>query len=156
MVADIMETLYTRPEIQDYVIVSGDGGFVSVVVKLKELGKKVSIVSVGDRLSTLLSFYCDEVYPVEVVESPEEEETTVKPKAGQKAMSIFNSILNKVIKQSISNGKLDLNEKMVAFLEIGKETKRIFKDGTPYVLIYAKSAQDRSLTRVNPQGNKIK
>jgi len=41
LVIDAMEILHTKPFIDTFVIISGDGGFASLVKKISEYGKKV-------------------------------------------------------------------------------------------------------------------
>lgn len=60
MAIDAMEVLFTRPEIQSFVIVSGDSDFSSLITRLREHGKYVIGVGVQDATSDLIPAVCDE------------------------------------------------------------------------------------------------
>lgn len=59
LVIDVLEVAYLRPEVTTFVIVSGDGGFGSLVRKLHELGKFVVVAGYEDRSSKALQAICD-------------------------------------------------------------------------------------------------
>jgi uncharacterized protein (TIGR00288 family) len=67
LVIDVLELLYSRNEVSTYVIVSGDGGFGSLVRKLHEFGKQVIVAGHADRASGALRAVCDEFV---VLDSP--------------------------------------------------------------------------------------
>jgi hypothetical protein len=60
LVIDVLELAYTRPEVSLFVIVSGDGGFGSVVRKLHEFGKTVVVAGYPERSGRALRAVCDE------------------------------------------------------------------------------------------------
>lgn len=59
LVIDAIDLAYTRPALTTFVIVSGDGGFSSLVKKLHELGKSVVVCAYEDRISPALRAVCD-------------------------------------------------------------------------------------------------
>lgn len=59
LVIDAIDLAYTRPALTTFVIVSGDGGFSSLVKKLHELGKSVVVCAYPDRISPALRAVCD-------------------------------------------------------------------------------------------------
>ena len=59
---DALELVFTRPEIGTFVLLSGDGDFSSLVLKLKEYGKYVIGVGIRESSSDLLVQNCDEYY----------------------------------------------------------------------------------------------
>lgn len=59
LVIDAIDLAYTRPALTTFVIVSGDGGFSSLVKKLHELGKAVVVCAHPDRISPALRAVCD-------------------------------------------------------------------------------------------------
>ena len=59
LVIDAIDLAYTRPALTTFVIVSGDGGFSSLVKKLHELGKSVLVCAYPDRISPALRAVCD-------------------------------------------------------------------------------------------------
>ncbi|MDX1428839.1 MAG: NYN domain-containing protein, partial [Rhodothermales bacterium] len=59
---DALELVFTRPEIQTYILMSGDSDFSSLVLKLKEYGKYIIGVGIQESSSDLLVQNCDEYY----------------------------------------------------------------------------------------------
>ena len=59
LVIEAIDLAYTRPALRTFVIVSGDGGFASLVKKLHELGKTVVVCAYPDRISPALRAVCD-------------------------------------------------------------------------------------------------
>ena len=78
LVVDAMELVYTRPHIQTFVLMSGDSDFTPLVMKLRELNKR--IIGLGTRKATsrLLADSCDEFifYDNLLKRSRTEEEST--------------------------------------------------------------------------------
>jgi len=60
LVIDAMEILHTKPFIDTFVLVSGDGGFSSLAKKISEYGKKVIGCSFRDRANLIFTKVCDE------------------------------------------------------------------------------------------------
>ena len=60
LVVDAMDTLYTRDFINTFVIVSGDGGYISLIKRLKESGKKTIMASYDKIKSPFLIANCDD------------------------------------------------------------------------------------------------
>lgn len=52
--------LYRYPELDDYVLVTGDGDFSTVIQDLKQHGKRVICMGVEEHCSTVLKTCCDE------------------------------------------------------------------------------------------------
>jgi uncharacterized protein (TIGR00288 family) len=69
LVIDVLELLHSRDEVSTYVIVSGDGGFGSLVRKLHEFGKQVIVAGHADRASGALRAVCDEFVVLDPPES---------------------------------------------------------------------------------------
>jgi uncharacterized LabA/DUF88 family protein len=59
LVIDVLDLAYTRPEISTYVIVSGDGGFGTLVRKLHEFGKTVIVGAYVEKANRGLKAVCD-------------------------------------------------------------------------------------------------
>lgn len=59
---DALELVFTRPEINTFILLSGDSDFSSLVLKLKEYGKWVIGVGIRESASDLLVQNCDEYY----------------------------------------------------------------------------------------------
>jgi uncharacterized LabA/DUF88 family protein len=71
---DAMELLYTRPFIENFIIVSGDGGFGTLVKKLGEHGKKIIGVAYEEVANPVFKNVCDEFISIENALTPEERE----------------------------------------------------------------------------------
>ncbi len=56
---DAMEVVFTRPNINVFVFVTGDADFIPLVLKLKEYGKFVVIIASKNNTSLLLAKVCD-------------------------------------------------------------------------------------------------
>ena len=59
---DALELVFVRPEIDTYILLSGDSDFSSLVLKLKEYGKFVIGVGIQESASDILVQNCDEYY----------------------------------------------------------------------------------------------
>jgi len=62
MAIDGLELVFVRPEINTYVLLTGDSDFSSLVIKLKEYGKHVIGVGLQESTSDTLVQNCDEYY----------------------------------------------------------------------------------------------
>lgn len=71
LVIDVLELLHSRDEVLTYVIVSGDGGFGSLVRKLHEFGKQVIVAGHAARASAALRAVCDQFVTLDPLASPE-------------------------------------------------------------------------------------
>ncbi len=86
LVVDAMELVYSRPHIQTFVLLSGDSDFTPLVMKLRELDKR--IIGMGTRKATsrLLASSCDEFIFYDNLlkrshrEEESNEETSLNPK----------------------------------------------------------------------------
>jgi uncharacterized protein (TIGR00288 family) len=59
LVIDAMEILHTKPFIDTFVIISGDGGFASLVKKISEYGKKVIGMAYKNTANQIFTKVCD-------------------------------------------------------------------------------------------------
>ncbi|WP_419163253.1 NYN domain-containing protein [Candidatus Palauibacter sp.] len=59
---DALELVFIRPEIETFILLSGDSDFSSLVLKLKEYGKYVIGVGLQESTSDILVQNCDEYY----------------------------------------------------------------------------------------------
>ena len=58
LVCDIMQTLYERPFIETFIIVSGDKDFIPVLRKIAEHGKRAIVIGVADSTANPLINEC--------------------------------------------------------------------------------------------------
>lgn len=61
LTADVVESLFLKKEISEYILVSGDSGYIGLIEKLHLYKKKVSVISMNKSLSRSLKNYADKV-----------------------------------------------------------------------------------------------
>jgi uncharacterized protein (TIGR00288 family) len=71
LVIDVLELMHSRPDVVTFVIVSGDGGFGSLVRKLHEFGKQVIVAGNAGRSSGALRAVCDQFVLLDRLDDPE-------------------------------------------------------------------------------------
>ncbi len=79
MAIDAIETMFTRPEVQMFAIISGDSDFSSLITRLREHGKFVIGVGVQGATSDLIPALCDEFIYYDTLITPEGEAATLLP-----------------------------------------------------------------------------
>lgn len=62
---DAVELIIKNSSIDHIILVSGDGDYISLVNKIKEYGKKISIVSLDENLNKSLIHFADSIYTIE-------------------------------------------------------------------------------------------
>jgi uncharacterized LabA/DUF88 family protein len=78
LVIDALEVAYTLPAVTTFVVVSGDGGFGTLVRKLHEFGKAVVVCADNQKTSKSLRAVADCFVALDPVES-EQSESTARP-----------------------------------------------------------------------------
>ncbi len=81
MAIDAIETLFTRPEVQMFAIISGDSDFSSLITRLREHGRFVIGVGVQGATSDLIPALCDEFIYYDTLIAPEAEAVPPPPTA---------------------------------------------------------------------------
>jgi len=71
LVIDALEILHTKPFIETFIIVSGDGGFTSLAKKLSEYGKKVVGLALKNSTNDVFKSVCDEFIYIEKLKKDE-------------------------------------------------------------------------------------
>jgi len=71
LVIDALEILHTKPFIETFIIVSGDGGFTSLAKKLSEYGKKVVGLALKNSTNDIFKSVCDEFIYIEKLKKDE-------------------------------------------------------------------------------------
>lgn len=71
LVIDAIDTLHTKPFIDTFVVVSGDGGFSALANKLHQSGKQVIGCSASNRASTVFESVCDIFINLDEISTPE-------------------------------------------------------------------------------------
>lgn len=69
---DVMEILFKNTKIDHYILVSGDGGFIPLVMKLREFGKKVSIIALKENMSKNIISYANDHFIIDETEETKE------------------------------------------------------------------------------------
>lgn len=134
--------LYSHPAINDYVLVTGDGDFTTVIQDLKTHDKYVICMGIEEQCSVVLKNCCDEFISLLVKKSPGESKTTVTIKdaiesefrnsddphincgALKERLLRINPAFTEVNYNQASFGKLLLHLGYVVFRNVG---------GTPFV-----------------------
>jgi uncharacterized LabA/DUF88 family protein len=80
LAVDAMDITISRPHIEVYVIVSGDGGFASLAKKLHEYGKQVIGCAYENAANDILKSVCDRFIRLEAPEEDPFEDTTTESK----------------------------------------------------------------------------
>lgn len=60
LIVDAIETMFTKPDIEEFVIVAGDLDFLALLLKLREYGKYVTVVSRKKSASSYLVRFADD------------------------------------------------------------------------------------------------
>lgn len=97
--ADMIELVFKNKQINHFVLVSGDSGFISLIMKLREYGKRIDVISIEKNANKTILDYADSYYfidkenNVDIVESVEADidanEKEPEPKAKQKAKPVY-------------------------------------------------------------------
>ena len=79
MAIDLVESIYTQPQIDTYMVVSGDRDFLPVINALKRAGKKVIALSTSRAMSKEMKRVCDETSTYESL-LHNETQSQIRPK----------------------------------------------------------------------------
>lgn len=151
LAVDAMELAYTRSFIDAYVIVSGDSDFTPLVMRLKELNRRV--IGIGTRRATsrLIASICDEFlfYDTLLAPAPTESEDAGEPMSRDEAFALLvetivntqrdeaGAVASGIVKQAMKRKVPSFSEADLGFssfgrfLEKAEEKKRIalLRDG---------------------------
>lgn len=114
LVVDAMEISFTRPHINTFILLSGDSDFTPLVMKLRELNKR--IIGLGTRKATskLLSNTCDEFifYDNLLKRSDTEEESVDDTQETPQALSAMDSFV--LLVETVRGAQKDENSPIPA------------------------------------------
>ena len=147
MVVDALELAFTRDYVDTYVIVSGDSDFTPMVLKMRELNKR--IIGIGTRKSTsrLLIQACDEFIFYDNIVQPKQQRTRRKPSGGKgnanvsKAIDLLEDTLlglqrenpdpvhASVVKSAMLRKSPDFNENDLGFSSFARFLEQASKTG---------------------------
>jgi len=101
LVIDAMEILHTKPFIDTFIIVSGDGGFASLTKKLSEYGKRVIGCAFKRTVNSVFKQVCDDFIYIEDTLSKEDLEKlkNIELEDTKKQAIMTNPILKNIINQ---------------------------------------------------------
>ncbi|NJO70637.1 MAG: NYN domain-containing protein [Oscillatoriales cyanobacterium RM1_1_9] len=122
LVIDATELTYTRPEIQTYVIISGDGGFSALTNKLHEYGKTVIGCAYQNSTSKTFQAVCDDFIWIpdpNEDERPSDSSIILKDATGKPFNSLDprNAQLITYIQPTLSDSPAEILEKTREILE---------------------------------------
>jgi hypothetical protein len=101
---DAMEVVFTRPNINVFVFVTGDADFIPLVLKLKEYGKFVVIIASKNNTSLLLAKVCDRfIFYEHLVKSEEPPPLDHRDYYMLLARKAYGVIKNRGIKPTMDN-----------------------------------------------------
>lgn len=101
---DAMEVVFTRPNINIFVFVTGDADFIPLVLKLKEYGKFVVVIASKNNTSLLLAKVCDRfVFYENLVKSEEPPPLDHRDYYMLLARKAYGVIKNRGIKPTMDN-----------------------------------------------------
>jgi uncharacterized LabA/DUF88 family protein len=138
LVIDALEILHTKPFIETFVLVSGDGGFSSLAKKLSEYGKKVIGCAYRNCTNDIFSKVCDEFIFIDDTLTDEQLNiiNNVQMEENKKKQIIENPILKNSIHEvkQIDTKILDIVvkkvEEIISSFENNFDAKRVLtKDG---------------------------
>lgn len=60
--ADIIELVFKNKQVNHFILVSGDSGFISLIMKLREYGKRIDVLSIKKNANKTILNYADNYY----------------------------------------------------------------------------------------------
>ncbi len=157
LVVDAMELAYTRPYLDTFVLMSGDSDFTPLVMRLKELNKRVIGIGTRESTSRLLLECCDEfiyyrslrkrVRPEREVARPASEPATAKDTqlTKEQAFELLVETLGGVLKESEGAASAGLVKQSMQRKEPAFDESEY---GYPSFARFLDSARGRGLVRL--------
>jgi len=87
LVIDVLDLAYTRPEITTFVVVSGDGGFGTLIRRLHEFGKSVIVAAYLKKAHRGLRAVADEFIELDLPPAAAASDEAVKERRAEEAIS---------------------------------------------------------------------
>ncbi len=163
MCIDCMKTLYTHPNIDTYVVITGDRDFIPLINAIRQQGKRAIVIGVADAASSHLAQSADEfIFYSQIVSGMEddddEEETGVRRAGGKREQDPYPTLVQ-AVKLARQRGNLatlaTLKLLMVEMLGDFDETKLRDKRGRNFEKFrdFVREAERRSLVQVYSSGS---
>ncbi len=161
MCIDCMKTLYTHPNIDTYVIITGDRDFIPLINAIRQQGKRAIVIGVADAASSHLAQSADEfIFYSNVVDKYDEDEDGENGRRpGGKREKDPYSVLVQAVKLARQRGNLatlaTLKLLMVELMGDFDETKLKDKKGRPFSKFrdFVREAEQRNLVQVFSSGS---
>jgi uncharacterized protein (TIGR00288 family) len=138
MSADAIELAFTRPEIDTFILLTGDSDFSSTVMKLKEYGKYVIGVGMRESSSDLIIQNCDEYFSYHTLtgltrtslgEGMREDPWELAIRAAQKMASSGDAMRTDRLKQVMLSIDPAFNEKELGYSKFSRFVTELEKKG---------------------------
>lgn len=163
MCIDCMKTLYTHPNIDTYVVITGDRDFIPLINAIRQQGKRAIVIGVADAASSHLAQSADEfLFYSQIVggmdDDDDEEETGVRRSGGKRDQDPY-PVLVQAVKLARQRGNLatlaTLKLLMVELLGDFDETKLRDKRGRSFEKFrdFVREAERRGLVQVYSSGS---
>lgn len=163
MCIDCMKTLYTHPNIDTYVVITGDRDFIPLINAIRQQGKRAIVIGVADAASSHLAQSADEfLFYSQIVggmEDDDEDEDTTPRRGGGKREQDPYPVLVQAVKLARQRGNLatlaTLKLLMVELLGDFDETKLRDKRGRAFEKFrdFVREAERRGLVQVYSSGS---
>ncbi len=160
MCIDCMKTLYTHPNIDTYVIITGDRDFIPLINAIRQQGKRAIVIGVADAASSHLAQSADEFifYSNVVGRYDEDEDEDDGRRPGRREKDPY-TVLVQAVKLARQRGNLatlaTLKLLMVELMGDFDETKLKDKKGRPFSKFrdFVREAEQRNLVQVFSSGS---
>jgi uncharacterized protein (TIGR00288 family) len=138
MSADAIELAFTRPEIDTFILLTGDSDFSSTVMKLKEYGKYVIGVGMRESSSDLIIQNCDEYFSYHALtgltrskagEGMREDPWELVARASQKMKATGDAMRTDRLKQVMLSFDPGFNEKELGYSKFSRFVAEAEKKG---------------------------
>jgi uncharacterized protein (TIGR00288 family) len=138
MSADAIELAFTRPEIDTFILLTGDSDFSSTVMKLKEYGKYVIGVGMRESSSDLIIQNCDEYFSYHALtgltrttagEGMKEDPWELAIRAAQRMASSGDAMRTDRLKQVMLSIDPGFNEKELGYSKFSRFVAELEKKG---------------------------
>ncbi len=152
LVVDAMEIAYTRDYIDTFVILSGDSDFTPLVMRLKELNKRVIGLGTKGSTSRLIAETCDEFMFYDTLRAEARTGTIVSPDSGDQGSLTRDEAFDLLIETLENQAREDAGPIHASILKTSMKRKApTFSEvdlGFRTFAIFLELAQERGLVRL--------
>ena len=159
MCIDCMKTLYTHPNIDTYVVITGDRDFIPLINAIRQQGKRVIVIGVADAASSHLAQSADEfIFYSQIVDHLRDQDAQERVHITKGEQDPYQTLVQ-AVKLARQRGNLatlaTLKLLMIELLGDFDETKLKDKKGKNFDKFrdFVKEAERRSLVQVFSSGS---